>query len=246
MAHTLFISDVHLSPDQPEITERFMRFVQGPAHEADAVYILGDFFDLWLGHDVNTDWSTSILSRLQSLATSGTLVYFMHGNHDFLMETCHLEAFDIQFIEDPTVIDLYGTKTVLLHGDSLCTLDKNHMRLRKLLRNTRFQRIFRALPASWRQALANELKKQSRNACKDKNTAIMDVNPETVDDIFKETGAKQMIHGHTHRPALHPNQRFVMDAWHDHTSILKIDERGTTTLYDTVEMTTPIIVKNDV
>lgn len=236
MAHTLFISDVHLSPEQPEITQNFNAFIQSPAtRQADALYILGDFFDIWLGADVDTAWSETILQQLKTLTDIGMPVYFMHGNHDSLVEPTHLAQYGIQFIADPTLINLYGRSTVLLHGDTLCTHDKGYMRLRKILRNQLLQRYFRRLPIAWRQSLANKLKHTSQKASAKKSKEMIDVNPTAVDALFTETGAKQMIHGHTHRPALHANQRFVMDAWHQSPSILMIKQHGQIQLHQAIE-----------
>lgn len=236
MAHTLFISDVHLSPERPEITQYFNTLIQSPAtHRADALYILGDFFDLWLGADVDTAWSDSILQQLKTLVHAGVPVYFMHGNHDFMVEPKHIAQYGIQFIQDPTLIDLYGIPTLLLHGDALCTSDQGYMRLRKITRNRLLQALFRRLPISWRQAFAKELKQTSQKSSAKKSKEITDVNPATVDAYFIETGAKRMIHGHTHRPALHPNQRLVMDAWHQSPSVLMINQHGQVQLYQAIE-----------
>lgn len=234
MAYTLFISDVHLSPHRPDTTQHLEALIHGPAQAADALYILGDFFDLWLGQDINPVWSTQILRQLQTLADSGTPVYFMHGNHDFLIEHDYLSQYHLHYIEDPTIINLYGIKTILLHGDSLCTLDKSYIRLKKLLRQPTLQSVFRKLPATWRQALANRLKKSSQRYTNKKSESIMDVSEKAVATTFKSTGAQRMIHGHTHRPALHPNQRFVMDAWHQGPSVLVVKEGGHISLHNTL------------
>lgn len=222
MPETLFISDLHLSPQQPAITQIFQEFMQHRAIQADALYILGDLFEVWLGDDDNSAFNQAIITTLRHLVDRGVVVYLMPGNRDFLLGTafaaqsgCHL------LTDDFHRIDCYGTPTVLTHGDGLCTDDIEHQQFRAQYRNPAWQQAMLALPLAERMRLANQYRQLSQHNYQMKNPEIMDVNPTAVERVMQDYGVYQLIHGHTHRAAIHsgwlqqhPTQRIVLAAWH--------------------------------
>lgn len=230
-ASTLFISDLHLNTKQPEITSTFFYFLDHIANEADALYILGDFFETYIGDDEHTPFITSIVSALTRFTKSGTPVFLMPGNHDFLMGKYFEKKSGVILIPDPTLITLYDQKILLMHGDSLCTNDKKHQRFRKITRNKLIQKIFLSLPISFRQKFANELREKSMERNKIKSLETMDVNENTVTKTIKKFQATRLIHGHTHKPML-SEKRIVLDAWHKHGNYLKITRDGKAELID--------------
>lgn len=197
--YALFISDLHLSEAHPELTRLFLQFLETQAKTADALYILGDFFEMWLGDDDDSPLIKNVAQALKQLTASGVPVYLMHGNRDFLIGERFLAATGCRLLPDPSVIDLYGVRALLMHGDTLCTGDKSYQRFRKIARNPYLQRFFLKLPLSIRRLIANRLRRQS--AQKD-NCLISDTVSSTVMKIVKEKQVSLLIHGHTHRPEI--------------------------------------------
>lgn len=222
---TLFISDLHLDPNQPQITNTFFYFLDHIARDADALYILGDFFESYIGDDDNDPFIQIIARGLHQLTQLGVPIFVMHGNRDFLMGSQFEKYSGASLIPDPSVISLYGKKFLLAHGDSLCTDDKSHQRFRKITRNTLIQKIFLSLPISFRKKLAGQLRADSMQHNQKKSADIMDVTENAVIQALKTNNALRIIHGHTHRPMI-SEQRIVLDAWHDHGNYLQIDQAG--------------------
>jgi UDP-2,3-diacylglucosamine hydrolase len=231
---TLFISDLHLEPSRPLMTQIFLRFLSGPARNAGAVYIMGDLFDLWIGDDANMSLYPVEIAALRALSDSGVPLFFMHGNRDFLIGKEFLQATGGRLLPDPSVIDLHGTPTVLSHGDMLCTDDLAHMKGRKEWLDPARQAAFLAQPAETREKIARQLRMESSYNKTQKAVEIMDVTQQAVEDLLRSSKVRQMIHGHTHRPAIHeftldgaPARRIVLSDWHDdHGSMLVCDEDG--------------------
>ncbi len=228
---TLFISDLHLSTDRPEKLELFRQFISGPAKDADKLYILGDLFEYWVGDDDSTPPNPEILSLLRSLSEAGARVFVMHGNRDFLMGDKFEEATGATLLPDPSVVLLYGEKTLLMHGDLLCTNDTEYMKFRYIVRDPEWQKLFLEKPLQERIAMAKQLRAASKEAMKDKIPVIMDVEQETVEQFMRTHHVHRLIHGHTHRPAIHhfeldgqPTTRIVLGDWYQNENILVCNE----------------------
>ena len=230
---TLFISDLHLSEERPTITELFLRFCAEEAPGAEALYILGDLFEIWLGDDYVLPHYDGPCRALARLAAGGTPVYFIAGNRDFLLGPDGAARCGMTLLAEPTVMDLYGTPTVLLHGDTLCTDDVPYQEFRRMVRDPAWQRDFLARPPQERLAMARRVREISRTETAAKPEEIMDVNAGAVAMAFRAAGVRQMIHGHTHRPALHalevdstPARRLVLGDWYHRGSFLECDAAG--------------------
>lgn len=218
----LFVSDMHLHESRPAVTEGFFRFLQDRAAGAEVLYILGDFFDAWIGDDEDSDLSREVIARVRRLADSGTRIYLMHGNRDFLIGEQFTRALGAELLADPSMINLYGCPTLLMHGDSLCTRDQEYMAFRRKVRSAHWQAEVLSLPLDERRELARQLRTQSQGMNSNKAQDIMDVTPDEVSRMMRSQGAKVLIHGHTHRPARHPvllngeyGERIVLGDWHD-------------------------------
>lgn len=216
----IFISDLHLEETRRDITAAFHRFIREQGQQAEALYILGDFFEAWIGDDEHTPLQTEVAETLKALTAGGTQLYFMHGNRDFLLGHEFCERVGGSLLDDPTVIDLYGEPTLLMHGDSLCTADIAYQKFRKNMRNPDWQQAFLRRPLADRQVTARQLREISMAQNKGKEQTIMDVTPEDVVKQMSEHGVRQLIHGHTHRPAVHalevdgkPARRIVLGDW---------------------------------
>jgi UDP-2,3-diacylglucosamine hydrolase len=226
----LFISDLHLSKEQPELLRLFLSFLAGPAAKAEALYILGDLFEAWLGDDLVLPEYQPALDALRKLTNSGVPVHVMHGNRDFLLGQQFAAATGCTLIDDPTVIDLYGTPTLLMHGDLLCSDDIAYQQLRKQLRDEKWIAQFLALSVQERIAFAQRLRQQSKEETSYKSEASMDVNATTLSDYMRQYRVTHIIHGHTHRSAVHNyddgSQRYVLGDWHDdHAMVLHCDNQ---------------------
>jgi UDP-2,3-diacylglucosamine hydrolase len=216
------------------MTQIFLRFLAGPARGADGVFIMGDLFDLWIGDDANMAHYPEEISALKNLSDSNVPLYLMHGNRDFLMSEAFLRATGATLLKDPTVIRLHGTPTVLSHGDMLCTDDVAHMKGRREWLDPARQAAFLSQPAAVREKIARQLRVESSHNKTLKPADIMDVTQQAVEDLMRACKARQLIHGHTHRPAIHdflldgaPARRIVLSDWHDdHGSMLVCDESG--------------------
>lgn len=235
MPHSLFISDLHLSHDHPHSTEMFLRFAANIAPAAEALYILGDLFEYWAGDDDAGDpFHLRITGTLRQLDAQGTRIFIMHGNRDFLMDEELGAACHATLLDDPTLLDLYGTPTLLTHGDALCTGDTEYQRFRSLVRSSDWQMQFLAQPLARRKAQIEQLRMQSRNEKSLKAMDIMDVNVVAVEDLLRQYHYPRLIHGHTHRPAKHLHQpdghlceRWVLGDWDGgKAAILRCDANG--------------------
>ncbi len=229
-ARSLFISDLHLTPERPAITRAFQRFLEQDAPTATTLYILGDFFEYWIGDDVMDDFHRQIAHSLQQLSGKGVDIYLMPGNRDFLIGNSFCQQADCTLLADPTLIQLDNKPVLLMHGDSLCTSDVSYMRFRKVVRNPIIQKLALSLPSCWRRNLAENLREKSRNAGSSKPMSIMDVTPSAVDQIMAKFGVKTLIHGHTHKANTHPlpdsRQRIVLGDWDAKGWQLRHDESG--------------------
>ena len=234
MPHSLFVSDLHLCPERPLATRIFLDFTRNTAPQAEALYILGDLFEYWAGDDDLSDpHHAGIANALAMLSRGGTAVFIMHGNRDFLMARAFAQAAHAQIIPDPTLIDLYGTPTLLMHGDTLCTGDTAYLAFRDKVRTAAWQADFLARPLAARKTEIEALRQRSEADKQLKSAIEMDVHPDAVTATLREYGYPRLIHGHTHRPARHLHQidghdceRWVLDSWHDRGSYLRCDAAG--------------------
>ncbi len=231
----LFISDLHLSASRPDITRAFEGFLQARARGAASLYILGDFFDVWIGDDDDEPLGIQTAQQLRRLHEEGTRIYLMHGNRDFLLGEDFARRAGAELIPEGTVIDLYGCPTLLLHGDSLCTDDQAYQAFRQQVRNPQWQEQILSQPLSVRRALAESMRAESRHMNSLKAEDIMDVSPDQVIRVMQAAGVTRLIHGHTHRPARHPvnlagqaGERIVLGDWHSHGWCLVADKAGLT------------------
>jgi UDP-2,3-diacylglucosamine hydrolase len=230
---TQFISDLHLSGERPETIRLFLDFLAGKARQAESLYILGDLFEAWLGDDVILPEYEPVIDALKALNGSGVPVYVMHGNRDFLLGERFEKLSGCRLIEDPQVIDLYGRRTLIMHGDLLCTDDHAYQAMRVQLRDPQWISAFLAKTPQERVAFARELRERSRKETGEKNESIMDVNNDTVERYLRDYQVEQLIHGHTHRPASHSHPlgntsvtRYVLPDWHDFGGMLECDNSG--------------------
>jgi UDP-2,3-diacylglucosamine hydrolase len=231
---TAFISDLHLTRERPHITAVFFEFVKGPARAADALYILGDLFEYWAGDDDLADpLNAQVAAELKMLAAHGVPIKLMHGNRDFLMLQGFVRAAGVELIEDPTVAELYGTPTLLMHGDTLCREDHRYQAFRARVRSRGWQRLFLMQPLWLRRAEVEHARRMSERAKQTKPKEIMDVTSAAVEDSLRASGCARMIHGHTHRPGVHLHQvdgrtceRWVLSDWYRHGHYLHVDPHG--------------------
>jgi UDP-2,3-diacylglucosamine hydrolase len=227
---TLFISDLHLDETRPDISRALFSFLQNTAVKAEAVYILGDFFEAWVGDDDQSELIDSVTLALRKLSDSGVRLYIMHGNRDFLIGQQFCQAVGATLLNDPTVIDLYGEPTLLMHGDSLCSADQQYMQFRKILRSPEWQQEGLSKPLEERRVIAKQLRMASGEANSNKAEDIMDVSPDDVLAALAEHQCLRLVHGHTHRPARHPlklegqaAERIVLGDWDRSGWVLKAD-----------------------
>ncbi len=229
----LLISDLHLEEKRPDITRAFLHFLATRARQAEALYILGDFFEVWIGDDGMTPFQHEIAGALRELSEAGTRIYLMHGNRDFLIGKRFCREAGCILLSDPHKVQMNGEPVLLMHGDSLCTLDVGYMKLRRWLRNPLSLLILRNLPLSTRQKLARKLRNESRAQTRMKASEIVDVTPQEVIKVMAAHGVRTLIHGHTHRPAVHnlevngqPARRIVLGDWDHQGWALQVDETG--------------------
>lgn len=228
---SLILSDLHLPAKASPLREAFAAFLAGPARKAEAVYLLGDLFEYWIGDDVGLAAYPEEIRNLKALRASGVPVYFMHGNRDFLVGKAFSRATGVQLLPDPSVVNLHGTPTLLSHGDPYCTDDIAYQKWRRFSRNPFAQWIFNLLPRSRREKIAGGLRSQSNEDKRWKPEDIMDVSPQAIDSAFAQHKVKRMIHGHTHRPAEHPHangcERIVLADWRsERMEYLEVDASG--------------------
>ncbi|ELY2507991.1 UDP-2,3-diacylglucosamine diphosphatase [Cronobacter sakazakii] len=226
---TLFIADLHLCSEEPAITAGFLRFLAGTAREADALYILGDLFEAWIGDDDPEPLHREIAAALRALVQSGVPCYFIHGNRDFLLGRRFARESGMQLLPEEQVLDLYGRRVLIMHGDTLCTDDAGYQAFRAKVHKPWLQTLFLALPLRLRRRISARMRAGSKASNSQKDLAIMDVNPQAVVDTMTRQQVQWLIHGHTHRPAVHtfeangkPAHRVVLGAWHSEGSMVKV------------------------
>jgi UDP-2,3-diacylglucosamine hydrolase len=225
---TLLISDLHLDASAPGIARQFHKFLEQEARGAQALYILGDLFEAWLGDDDPAPAGREIIAALRRLTDSGVPVFFMHGNRDFLIGPQFARETGCTLLRDGTVVNLQGERVLLMHGDVLCTADHSYQRLRRILRNPVVDFTLRHLPLPARRALGRRLRAGSQMHVGSTAPAIMDVTPSAVLDAMRAAGVRTLVHGHTHRPAIHqfdldgaPARRIVLGDWYEQGSVLE-------------------------
>jgi UDP-2,3-diacylglucosamine hydrolase len=219
---TYFISDLHLSIERPQQVGLFSSFAKKVVHSGEALYILGDLFEVWIGDDDLTDaLAKQVVSVLADVAKAGVKTYLMVGNRDFLIGRAFTEAANIALLRDPAMIELYGRKYLLMHGDTLCTRDLTYQGFRRMVRSDKWQTEFLDKPIDERRQLASQMRVQSEEAKGNKGRSTMDAVAETVEAVLQKTGYPDLIHGHTHRPARHvhsvdghPCTRWVLPDWY--------------------------------
>lgn len=239
---TLFVSDLHLSAERPQMSDAFERLLAGPALRAEALYILGDLFDYWAGDDdLANPFNARIVAKLSAATALGTTVFLMHGNRDFLIDEDFAQITGVQLLEDPTLIKIGGERTVLAHGDTLCTDDADYQRFRSEVHDPKWRRRFLATSLAERHARIEDMRAKSEAEKRKKTMAVMDVNADAVIALFRSCRASRLIHGHTHQPATHELtidgrrcERRVLADWH---------ERATCLLWDGKELRTAEIAE---
>jgi UDP-2,3-diacylglucosamine hydrolase len=234
MSESLFISDLHLAPERPATVEIFLGFLRGRARQADRLYILGDLFDAWIGDDDDTPPYPLVRAEMRELTRAGTACFIMHGNRDFLLGRAFCRDTGCRLLGDPTAIAIAGSRTLLTHGDLLCTDDVPYQRFRRRIRNPIVVRLFLWKSLTKRRDIAADYRTKSGAATALKAEAIMDVSQPTVADFMRRHRVGRLIHGHTHRPGDHqfvldgmPMTRSVLAEWHeDHGEVLVSSEDG--------------------
>ncbi|ESN53338.1 UDP-2,3-diacylglucosamine diphosphatase [Enterobacter sp. MGH 16] len=230
---TLFIADLHLQTEEPAITAGFLRFLRGEAKNADALYILGDLFEAWIGDDDPNPLHREMAAAIHALVDSGVPCYFIHGNRDFLVGKRYARESGMTLLPEEQVLDLYGRKVLIMHGDTLCTDDTGYLAFRAKVHTPWIQKVFLALPLFIRNRIAARMRAGSKAANSSKSMTIMDVNPQAVVRVMEKHDVQWLIHGHTHRPDVHsliangqPAHRVVLGAWHTEGSMVKVTPEG--------------------
>ena len=230
---TLFIADLHLQTEEPAITAGFLRFLQGEARSADALYILGDLFEAWIGDDDPNPLHREIAAAIKALVDSGVPCFFIHGNRDFLIGKRFARESGMTLLPEEQVLDLYGRQVLIMHGDTLCTDDTGYLAFRAKVHTPWIQTLFLALPLFIRNRIAAKMRAGSKAANSSKSLSIMDVNPQAVIEVMQKHRVQWLIHGHTHRPDVHtlsangePAHRVVLGAWHTEGSMVKVTPDG--------------------
>ena len=233
MPETLFISDLHLDPERPAITDLFLDFLANRAVRSEAVYILGDLFEAWIGDDDSGPMNQAVCQAMKACVTAGTAIFVMHGNRDFLLGDRFAKQSGCVLLDDLASIELYGRPTLLMHGDLLCTDDTGYMAFRKMIRDPAWQQDLLEKPLEVRRQMAQEMRASSREQTGGKPGSIMDVNRDAVIQMMTEHHARCLIHGHTHRPAIHPleiaghpAERIVLGDWYEQGSVLVCSPGG--------------------
>lgn len=231
MRDWLFISDLHLDPEQPGVIDLFVRFVDEIAAHADRLYILGDFLEYWLGDDIEVPGLEPAFTALKKLSDNGVPVFFMAGNRDFLIGQQLAQKCGFKIIDEPVIENIFGEEALLMHGDTLCTDDAAYQAFRAVVRNKAWQKETLAKSPQERLQLAQTMRQKSEQANAEKDYEIMDVNQNTVVEVMQEHAVNLLIHGHTHREAIHqfqlnnqPAKRIVLGDWHETGSYLRISK----------------------
>jgi UDP-2,3-diacylglucosamine hydrolase len=231
---TLFIADLHLDPGRPQITELFERYLAGDeVRRADALYILGDLVEAWIGDDDDAELPARIAAATRAVRDAGVPVYFMAGNRDFLLGPTFAERAGLALLDDGAVHDIQGRPTLLMHGDVLCTDDLAYQAVRRQVRTPEWQAQVLAMPLQARRAFAAKAREDSKAHTGSTMESIMDVNADAVAEAMRKAHVTRLIHGHTHRPAVHdfqldgaPAQRIVLGDWYEQGSVLRVDAAG--------------------
>lgn len=227
---TLFISDLHLHNGRPDLTRALLQFLASTAQECDQLYILGDLFEAWIGDDFIPDDLQPVVDALNALSRSGCEIFFQHGNRDFLVGQRFAELTGVQILGDSEVIELASGPALLMHGDQLCTDDHAYQALRQQMRNPQWQQAVLAKSVTERLEMAKQLRMASETQTADKSTEIMDVNPQAVQQAMATANSDLLIHGHTHRPAVHSleagKRRIVLGDWDKSGWYLEASEQG--------------------
>ncbi len=220
MSYILFISDLHLDESRPEHLQALEQLLQQHAGQCHALYVLGDLFETWIGDDDDSEFNLAAIAAFRAFSDAGSQLYFMHGNRDFLLGEDFARATGGELLNEGTVVDLYGTPTLLMHGDSLCTKDEKYMAFREQVRNPEWQQMMLAKPLQERRMIAQMMRMQSQQSNANKADNIMDVTPEEVVPEMETKCGHQLIHGHSHRPDVHHvplstgnGQRWVLGDW---------------------------------
>ena len=232
MKDMVFISDLHLMPQRPQTMELFISFVEDIASKADILYILGDFLEVWWGDDDPATSYTDVFSSLTDLSNKhNTKVFFMHGNRDFMIGEALAKRCNFEIIKDPHKIEIQGKSALLMHGDTLCTDDVEYQKFRQMVRSKEWQQEFLNKTLEERFQIAKAIREKSQQSTKQKDEYIMDVNQDETDKVFLDNNTSLIIHGHTHRPAIHHKlidnintTRIVLGDWHDTGSYLRIND----------------------
>lgn len=230
---TLFISDLHIDAHDPAITRQLLGLLGGEARSAEALYILGDLFESWVGDDAPDADQSAVIAGLRSLTAAGVPCFVMHGNRDFLLGARFCALSGARLVEEPLIATLYGERVLVMHGDALCTDDRAYQRLRATVRDAGWQRRFLALSVAARRQLASAARAGSQAHTAAAASTITDVNPDSVAAVLRAAGVSTLLHGHTHRPAIHPLTvdgrpctRIVLGDWHRQGSILRWNRSG--------------------
>jgi len=230
---TLFVSDLHIDATSAEITAQFIEFLKTEAASAEALYILGDLFESWVGDDAADEGQRAAIAAIESLTASGVPCFVLHGNRDFLLGEAFCRDTGAHLLPDPVIVTLYGEPVLVMHGDALCTDDRSYQRLRAIVRDADWQRQFLELSAAERRALAGAARVGSQAHTASVEYAITDVNAESVAAALKAAGTATLLHGHTHRPGIHPLivegracTRIVLGDWHTQGSVLRWNSSG--------------------
>lgn len=230
---TLFISDLHIDANHPAITRQFLDFLEREARYADALYILGDLFESWVGDDAADTDQTAALAGIKSLTSAGVPCFVMHGNRDFLLGPDFCAMTGARLLPDPLIATLYGEPVLVMHGDALCTDDHAYQRLRATVRDPGWQQQFLALSVASRRALAGAARAGSQEHTAAIEYTITDVNQQSVATALRGANVATLLHGHTHRPAIHPLTvdgractRIVLGDWHTQGSVVRWNRGG--------------------
>ena len=229
----LFISDLHLDSERPAAIQQFLRFIEQDASKADALYILGDLFEVWIG-DYNKELgNTPVIEALTKLKLRGVPCFFMHGNRDFLIGKRFADLTGCKLLKEYEVLEIEGTRVLLTHGDLLCTDDEPYMALRSMVRDPDWQQDFLSKTLQERKAIANNIREHSKEAIAQKKPEIMDVNQKAVVDIMLKYDVRVLLHGHTHRPNIHHFElsgtdatRIVLGDWYEEGSVVRWGKTG--------------------
>lgn len=227
---TLFISDLHLDASRPGITALFLAFLDGEAAKADALYILGDLFEAWIGDDASDEVGDAVADALARLHGRGVPCFYIHGNRDFLLGDAYARRARLTLLPDPSLVEIGGETVLLMHGDTLCIDDAPYQAFRRQTRDPEWQRAFLARPLAERRAFAEQARAESKRYTTAVAEAITDVNEGAVAEAMRTHGVRRLVHGHTHRPAIHAlatdpvSQRIVLGDWYEQGSLLRIND----------------------